>query len=82
MGWQQSGSSFPFLREAKRKTVSSEQAMDDVDMGKLVIPVEATTWPARSSFGQPGVLLRNLPQHPHGIACGCIDTGDSHVQDH
>jgi hypothetical protein len=56
--------------------------MDDVDMGKSAAPIEATQWPARSSFGQPGVILRNVPQYPHGIACGCIDTGDSHVQDH
>ena len=67
---------------AKRETVLSEHAMYCVVMGKLAAPIEATKWPARSSFGQPGAITKNVPQHPPYAACGCIVTGDSHVQDH
>ncbi len=51
--WDGSRAVVASCREAKRKTVSSEHALDDVDMGKLVIPVEATKWPARSLSGNP-----------------------------
>jgi hypothetical protein len=56
--------------------------MHGVVMGKLAVPVEATKWPARPLSGNPAPLLRNVPQYPPRMVCGCIVTGDSHVQDH
>jgi hypothetical protein len=82
MGWQQSVSSFPVLREAKRETVSSEHALDSVVMGKLAAPIEATKWPARPLSGNSAPSLRNVPQYPLCGVCGYVVTGDSHVEDH
>ncbi len=70
------------LREVKRETVLSEHAMRSVDKGKLAAPVKATKWPARPLSGNLVPSLSNVPQYPPGTACGCIVTGDSHVQDH
>jgi hypothetical protein len=52
------------FRAVKRETVLSEHARFGVDMGKLAAAAEATKWPARSSFGQPGAPTKKRPAIP------------------
>jgi hypothetical protein len=72
----------PSVEGPKRETVLSEHTFRVVVIGKLAAPAEATKWPARPLSGNPAPPLRNVPQHPLDSVCGCIVTGDSHVQDH